>query len=474
VTRSVAELDAPSRRAVAKALAPRMPGGYVPHLPTPKQQAFLLVDALEVFYGGAAGGGKSDALLMSALQYVDVPGYAAIIFRRTYTDLDRSREWLGGTDARFVGQTHTWHFPAGSSLSFGFMATEADKYRYKSAEFQSVGFDEGTQFSEGQYRYLFSRLRRPSGLTDSDPLARVPLRMRMASNPGDRGHAWVKARFIPRYRISTGDHVGLVEAERLRREGEEVETIYPLDEDGKRRIFIRALLSDNPHLDIVGYRANLRRLDPLEAARLEAGDWDATEGGRMFPREKATILPDEPSSVRRWIRSWDFAATDEKERDDPDYTSGAKIGVDDQGRIIVADVIRTRLGPDGVEKLVVATAELDGKKTSIRIEQEPGSSGKAVALRYVRQLLRGFDVKAVLSTGPKPVRAINFAAQWQAGNVYLVRGAWNAPYLDEMDAFPTIAEGVHDDQVDASVGGFEGAAGYKRTMRSLGVRSDAA
>lgn len=476
-------IDPPGRRAIARKLAPRMPGGYVPHLPTVKQTAFLILDDLEVFYGGAAGGGKSDALLMAALQYVDVPGYAAILFRRTFTDLelpggllDRGKEWLGGSDARLVDRSHTWHFPSGATLTFGYLATEQDKYRYKSAEFQFVGFDELTQLSESQYRYLFSRLRRPSGLIDGDPLSKVPLRVRSASNPGDRGHAWVKARFIPRYRTEDGDFVGLIDAERRRAEGEAIETIFPVDEQtGRRRIFIRAKLADNPHLDQDSYRENLRRLDPLEAARLEAGDWDVTEGGRMFAREKAKILAAAPSSVRRWCRAWDFAATEADESKDPDYTVGTKIGVDDQGRIIVADVIRGRYGPAGVERLVIATAELDGRRgCMVRLEQEPGSSGKAVAQRFVKQLLRGYDVKARTSTGPKPVRAINFAAQWEAGNVYLVRGAWNATYLDEMDAFPTIAEGVHDDQVDSSVLGFEETVGYKRRMRALGVSNTAA
>ena len=80
---------------------------WIPHSPTPKQQQFLDCRAREVFYGGAAGGGKTDALLMAALAFVDVPGYRALLFRRTFADLnlpgalmDRAREWLGGTAAR--------------------------------------------------------------------------------------------------------------------------------------------------------------------------------------------------------------------------------------------------------------------------------------------------------------------------------------------------------------------------------------
>jgi phage terminase large subunit-like protein len=114
---------------------------YIPHRPTAKQAAFLLLPHREAFFGGAAGSGKTDALLMAALQYVDVPGYAAMLFRRTYADLalpgalmDRAAEWLHPTDAHWNGTTKTWHFPSGASLSFGYLETEKDKYRYQGME----------------------------------------------------------------------------------------------------------------------------------------------------------------------------------------------------------------------------------------------------------------------------------------------------------------------------------------------------
>jgi len=94
---------------------------------------------------------------MAALQYVDVPGYAAILFRRTFRDLalpgalmDRAGEWLGGTDAHWDAQNATWRFPSGATLSFGYLEHEQDKYRYQSAEFQFCGFDELAQFAESQ------------------------------------------------------------------------------------------------------------------------------------------------------------------------------------------------------------------------------------------------------------------------------------------------------------------------------------
>jgi hypothetical protein len=115
----------------------------------------LPADCPEILFGGAAGPGKSEALLMAALQFVDVPNYAAIIFRRTYTALarpggliDRAHEWLGGTAAKWDSQEKTWRFPSGAALCFGYLADSTDRYNYQSSEFQFIGFDELTEFRE--------------------------------------------------------------------------------------------------------------------------------------------------------------------------------------------------------------------------------------------------------------------------------------------------------------------------------------
>ena len=106
---------------------------FIPHEPTVKQRQFLALSGEEAFYGGAAGGGKSDALLMAALQYVEEPGYSAILFRRTYADLalpgalmDRAAEWLAHTDAKWEGTRKAWTFPSGAMLVFGYLDNERD------------------------------------------------------------------------------------------------------------------------------------------------------------------------------------------------------------------------------------------------------------------------------------------------------------------------------------------------------------
>jgi hypothetical protein len=117
--------------------------GYCPHKPHQKQKEFLELVAPEALYGGAAGGGKSDALLMAALEHVDKPGYSALILRRTFRDLnqagaimDRAHHWLRGTDASWNSQAKRFRFPSGATLTFGYFDSEGDKTQYASAEFQ--------------------------------------------------------------------------------------------------------------------------------------------------------------------------------------------------------------------------------------------------------------------------------------------------------------------------------------------------
>lgn len=391
---------------------------WIPHDPTPKQAEFLLLDDLEGFYGGAGGGGKSEALLMAAAQYVEVPGYAALLLRRTYADLalpealmDRAREWWTGK-ARWNDKEKTWTFPSGATVTFGYLENENDKYRYKSAAFQSLFFDELTQFSQTQYTYLFSRLRRLQG-------SQVPLRVRSASNPDGPGHDWVFQRFIvegPKY----------------------------------GRPFIPARLEDNPHIDAETYRKSLENLDAVTRAQILDGDWFARPSGRMFKREWFEIIDSAPAGIG-WVRFWDLAATEQKPGKDPDWTAGSKVG-EYKGVYYVANVVRVKTTPGGVEALIRQTAELDGREVEVWMEQEPGSSGVNTIDHYARTVLKGFAFRGHKTSSSKISRANPVSSAAQAGNVKLVRGPWVNAFLDEAEAFPNPS--VHDDQVDSVSGAF--------------------
>ena len=227
---------------------------YCPHEPSAKQRQFLALNTFEALYGGAAGGGKSDALIMGALAYIHEPRFASLLLRKTYKDLNlsgaimaRSHEWFRGTSASWSAQDYRWTFPSGASMSFGYMDSLQDRERYQSAEFQYIAFDELTHFEEGQYTYMASRLRKPPGMD-------VPLKLRAGSNPGGRGHDWVYERFVA---------------------------------EGAPQPFVPALLDDNPGTDGVSYRQALSHLDAVTRRQLENGEWIRSGEGLVFQLDEA-------------------------------------------------------------------------------------------------------------------------------------------------------------------------------------------
>lgn len=150
----------------------------------------------------------------------------------------------------------------------------------------------------------------------------------------------------------------------------------------------------------------------------------------------------------RRVRYWDFAASAEK----GDYTSGTLMAEDvSTGLYHIENVIRFQKSPAETEQKVRAIAESDGPSTTICLEQEPGSSGKQVVSHYSRNVLKGFVVRAHRGTGDKFVRAQPFFAAAEAGNVRMLKGAWNATFIEELELFP---EAPNDDQVDSATGAY--------------------
>jgi len=255
---------------------------YCPHKPSPQQQAFLDCDAKEAMYGGAAGGGKTDALLMDALVGVNHPRYSALILRRTCSRLEkpgsimnRMYEWMSRhPKVVFNRSRRRFTFPSGAVISFGYLEHLDDRFQYQSAEYQYIAFDELTEFTlrndeENPWEFMFSRLRATEDIN-------MPTKMRAATNPGGIGHTWVKNRFITpdcQKALDAGVHG----------------VIYVGDDDemvkSKQRAFIPAKIEDNVALKVDEYKQHLERLSPIVRRRLLHGDWSVQEASLFDPKK---------------------------------------------------------------------------------------------------------------------------------------------------------------------------------------------
>jgi predicted phage terminase large subunit-like protein len=401
---------------------------YIKEIPEPTQLAFYSLDCEEAFFGGAAGGGKSSALLMAALKFVDRPNYAAIILRDTYTNLtlpgalmDRSFEWLMGTDAHWNGDKRRWEFPSGATLSFGYLDGPRDHYNYQSSEYQFVGIDECVNIRKDQALYMFSRLRKRK---ESD----VPIRFRCASNPPTRDQvqrgAWVKQRYIDPATREAGS------------------------------VFIPSFLHDNPHLDSESYVKSLMKLDPITRAQLLKGDWDIKLQGDFFKREWFKVVDKLPpkNEIDMCVRFWDMAATKERDKGkQPARTSGCRMYRTIHNQYFIDSIVKFRKSPLDTEQIIKQTADMDGKYFPIRMEWEGGSGGAITIDHYTRYILSGFDFRGRKPPSSKAERAAPFASQAEAGNVFLVSGSWVSDFLDEAELFP---DGEFKDQIDSTSGAF--------------------
>ncbi len=423
-------------------------------MPTPKQQAFLWLTCRDAFFGGAAGGGKSDALLMAALQYVDVPGYSALLIRDTYKNLNkpdslmsRAHEWLTHTDAHWNGERSEYRFPVdgryaygkaairpvASTLSFGYLDNPRDHFNYQSAAYQYVGIDEVVAIREKQALYLFSRLRKAVGYEN------LPIRFRAASNPPTREQlsigSWVKDRYVnPKTRK-------------------------------KNVIFIPAQLEDNPYLDAEDYEQSLNELDPVTRKQLRDGDWEIQVKGRIFDASDFVMIKEPLKDVIRTVRYWDMAATEpSNENKQPAYTVGCKMSITRQGFLCIEHIRRFRRNPGVTETIIRQTAEVDGMAVRIRMEQEPGASGKMVIANYMRRVLLGFQFRGDKVTGSKFTRALPLSTQVEGHNLYMLEAPWNESFIDEAELWP---DGPFLDQIDAA-----GGALGDLTMKSMpGMRA---
>lgn len=407
---------------------------YIPQEPTEPQLRFLADPRREVLFGGAAGPGKTSALLMAALMYADTPGYSALILRRTFPDLaqpggimDRCIEWITSGPAKAAGAR--WKaaekkviFESGAVIQFGFLKEDRDKYKYQGGEYQLICWDELTQFELKPFLYLSSRLRRSKA-------APVPLRIRAASNPGGSGHDWVKAHF-----------------------GIKDDVDDPVEQDPDRG-FIPAKIDDNPHLDREEYVKTLSGLDEVTKQQLLKGNWRVRKPGAMFRREWFEIIDElPPRAFSRPVRYWDLGSTE----GDGDWTVGTLLTRDERGHLYVLDVRRGKWAPADVEAEVLHAWRHDGRHTRVRIPIDRGQAGRSQLSHFERNVVPLADFDGLLETGSKWVRAKPVGALAKQQRIHVMRGTWNRAWFDQLEAFAEDPdEYEHDDDVDSLAGAYQ-------------------
>ncbi len=439
------------------------------------QTAFLSTPANICVYGGAAGGGKSFGLLLTALRYKNVPGFGCTIFRRNFNQIfsqgglwDESDEIYrgvrGADPRRNAGQ---WWFrdkngSIVSSVKFAHIERDEDVHKWQGSQICYIGFDELTHFSEKTFFYMLSRNRSSCGV---EPFVRA------TCNPD--ADSWV-AKFIEWWIDPNTGYPIPPRSGKLRWFIRRNETLhwantkqelwerFNLVTEEERMeprsvTFIMSKLEDNQELMRInpGYLANLKALSLIERERLLNGNWKIkAAAGLFFKRTQlGDILERVPEDVVQWVRCWDLAATAQSEDGDPAYTAGVLIGKRKNGRYVVADVINKQMAASDVRQTIKLTAQSDRakyKRVRVRLPKDPGQAGKEQAESYIK-FLSGFDVTAVAETGSKEARAEPMAAQWQAGNFDIVYGEWNEEFLSQLENFP---ESKFKDMVDAASNGF--------------------
>ena len=417
------------------------------------QEAFAATTADVAIYGGAAGGGKSWALVFEAARNVKVQGYAAILFRRTSPEITGGGSiWEESTKLYpFLGGRSRenyldWRFASGARIEFSHLQHAKDVYRHQSKQYALICFDELTHFEESQFWYLFSRNRTLCGVrpyiraaTNPDPDSWV--RRLIDWWIGEDGFPIPERSGVLRWFVRVGDDL-----------------VWSSDPDELRAkhpglpclslTFIPAKLEDNPILEKADpdYRGKLLVLDRVQRERLLGGNWNIrAAAGLYFQRSFFEIVEAAPAETVWRGRGWDLAATKPSAQNpDPDWSAGMRWAKSQQGIYFLEHAERFRDGPDGVERRLVNTTRSDGKKCRVCMWQDPGQAGKDQAQRYVK-LLSGFVVRVHRAAKDKVSYAESWSAQAERGNVKIVAGHWNEPFFVEAEAFP---DGAHDDQID--------------------------
>lgn len=436
-------------------------------IPTIRQRDFLGLDCETVLYGGAAGCGKSEALLMWLAEGVGkgIKDYSGIIFRRTYKQLDKSNDSLvakayrifPAIGGRYNKTQRQWRFHDGEIIELSALQYEISVLDHQGPSYHRVAFDELTHFTLTQFDFLRTRIRRRAGCP-------ITLGIRGSANPGGPGHGWVKSMFI-----STEALQG------LRALDPRAPTPTGLVYWNGDVAFVPAKAADNPHLDLEDYESRLGRThDPVMRARMMNGDWDvaeglqiaeawlrfySTRGEHLCPVQIADRLP-LPSAVdSRTLERFatiDTAGTsaDKAKEARGKAASWSVVAVWDYWRqadlLFLRHVWRKRVDWSGLKAGVVDELKAWNVR-KVLVENAHIGSTLASELKTVGHWeLIGPTIPGMNDTGEKAklsrAMASGFLTRLEAGRLLLPedRSPWLIAYIDELLAWA----GLEDDPAD--------------------------
>lgn len=425
------------------------------------QESFFRCKADLCVFGGSAGGGKSQSLLMEPLKHVHIPDFGAVIFRRTYAQIakqgamwDESAKLYPlherGATANQTGMF--WTFASGAKVGFAHFQHESDLDDWRGAQIPLIEIDQLEQFSEKQFWGLVERNRSMCGIKPYLRASCNPL-------PG----TWL-AEMLAWWIDQESGYPVEERSGKVRWFVREDEKLVWGDSEAELRekhpnnpplsfTFIASKLEDNQILmrSNPGYIANLMALPRVERLRQLGGNWKVNYDEGLIEAARLLIVEASPRIAAR-VRYWDKAGSQNKGA----FTAGDLIAKSTDGIYFVEDVVRGQWSANEREKVIKQTAELDRLRGRVVtwVEMEPGSGGKESAEATIRNLA-GFEIHAERVTGDKVERAMPFASQVEAGNVVLVRGDWNRAFLEECRSFPV---GTYKDQIDAAGGAFNKVA----------------
>lgn len=431
-----------------------------------KQMAFAAAGEDIVIYGGEVGGGKTFGLILIPLQFVRIPGFTAVTFRRETKQVrgpgglwDQAMKvypYVRGSHSRETDLD--WSWPTGARVGFSHMEHESDRYNWDGSEIATIQFDQLESFTYDQFFYMLSRNRSTCGVRPF---------IRASCNPvpiEDKTGGWLREFLswwideetgfaIPerdgavRYMSRVGDVIEWgMSADEMR---ERVPGVDPLSVR-----FIKASIADNPILRKIdpGYMGRVDAMAYVDRERLK-GNWNVGgKPGDWFKREWFEVVKATPMLVDE-IRYWDRAGTE----DDPraSWTVGLRLGKDERGRFYVVDVVRFQGTALTVQEKIKNIATQDGPRVRVGIEGDPGQAGLAEAQVHVRNLGElGFIVEVNTVHESKGNRAKPVSAQAEQGNVKILAGAWNETFFRETSLFDGIGEKILTDQVDALSGAY--------------------